>query len=176
MAEPAENRLFGELLIEVLPRLRRFAISLTGSRDRGDDLVQTACAKAMAGRKTWRQETRFDAWIFRILRNAWIDELRRRSAEGQPADLDDHEAAASTDGEALAVNRITLDSVLTAVKALPPDQRDVVVLVCVEEFTYAEVAEMTGVPIGTIMSRLARAREKSARLTGIESKPQRQSP
>ena len=164
MAEPAENRLFGELLIEVLPRLRRFAISLTGSRDRGDDLVQTACAKAMAGRKTWRQETRFDAWIFRILRNAWIDELRRRSAEGQPADLDDHEAAASTDGEALAVNRITLDSVLTAVKALPPDQRDVVVLVCVEEFTYAEVAEMTGVPIGTIMSRLAGARARLADL------------
>ncbi|MCA3574100.1 MAG: RNA polymerase sigma factor [Aestuariivirga sp.] len=167
MTDQAEQQPFRDLLVGSLPKLRRFALSLTGSRQRADDLVQTACMKALAAQGDWRQETRVEAWIFRILRNAWIDEIRHGAVRGPHADLADHEDAATTDGEAAVMSKLTLASVLAALDSLPPEQREVMVLVCVEEFSYAEVASMTGVPIGTVMSRLARARQKFAGLAGI---------
>jgi RNA polymerase sigma-70 factor, ECF subfamily len=167
MMEQGEQQPFVELLLGSLPRLRRLAISLTGSRQRADDLVQTACVKALAAQSSWRQETRFEAWICRIMRNAWIDEIRHTAAIGPVADIDDHENAASTDGESAVMAKMTLSTVLAALDTLPPEQREVMVLVCVEEFSYADVASMTGVPIGTVMSRLARARQKFAGLAGI---------
>lgn len=167
MTDQAEQQPFRDLLVGSLPKLRRFAVSLTGSRQRADDLVQTACMKALAAQGEWRHETRFDAWMFRIVRNAWIDEIRRGAVRGPHADLADHEDAATTDGEAAVMSKLTLASVMAALDSLPPEQREVMVLVCVEEFSYAEVASMTGVPIGTVMSRLARARQKFAGLAGI---------
>lgn len=164
------KRSFGDQLVELLPRLRRFAISLSGSRDRADDLVQMACARALASQSSYEDGTRFDAWMFRILRNVWIDGLRRQKIEGPPADIADHEDAASEDGEAAAVSRLTLNDVLAAIGSLPQDQREVLVLVCMEDFSYAEAAKTLDLPIGTVMSRLARAREKIARKVGIESK------
>lgn len=167
MMDQGEDEPFRELLIGCLPKLRRFALSLTGARQRADDLVQTACMKALAAQGEWRHDTRFDAWMFRILRNAWIDDIRRSSIRGPHADLADHEDAASTDGEAAVMTKLTLSAALRALDELPPEQREVMVLVCVEEFSYAEVASMTGVPIGTVMSRLSRARQKFAALAGI---------
>lgn len=164
---------FGKNLVEILPRLRRFAISLCRSREKADDLVQTACAKALAARESWAPDTRFDAWMFRILRNSWIDTLRQGQREGISADIADHEDAASTDGEGAAVARLTLQTVNDAIDRLPPEQREVLVLVCVEDFSYAEAAQTLGVPVGTVMSRLARAREKIARMSGIDNKPGR---
>ncbi len=161
---------FGKNLVEVLPRLRRFAISLCRSREKADDLVQTACAKALAARASWAPDTRFDAWMFRILRNAWIDTLRQSQREGFTADIADHEDAASADGETEAVARLTLQTVTDAIDKLPPEQREVLVLVCVEDFSYAEAAQTLGVPVGTVMSRLARAREKIARMSGIDKR------
>lgn len=164
---------FGKQLVELLPRLRRFAISLCGSRDRAGDLVQTACARALSARNSYEQGTRFDAWMFRIVRNSWIDGLRRQRTEGPQADIADHEDASVTDGEAAVVSRMTLQTVMAAVGRLPDDQKEVLLLVCVEDFSYREAAEMLGVPLGTVMSRLARARGKIASATGIEPKSAR---
>ena len=159
---------FGEQLIALLPRLRRFAISLTGARDRADDLVQTACARALAAQDSYADGTRFDSWMFRILRNCWIDGLRRQKIEGPQSDIADHDDLRGEDGEQSVMARMTLKTVMEAIGLLPEDQRDVLLLVCVEDFSYAETADMLGVPIGTVMSRLARAREKIMRATGIE--------
>lgn len=164
---------FGQNLIAVLPRLRRFAISLCRSRERADDLVQSACAKALAARGSWQADTRFDAWIFRILRNAWIDTLRQQQRQGPQTDIADHEDAAVWDGENAVVARLSLQSVNDAIETLPAEQREVLLLVCVEDFTYAEAAGMLGVPAGTVMSRLARAREKISQRLGIEPREKR---
>jgi RNA polymerase sigma-70 factor (ECF subfamily) len=164
---------FGRNLIELLPRLRRFAVSLCRSREIADDLVQTACAKALAAQSGWQPGTRFDAWMFRILRNAWIDTLRQKQREGIAADISDHEDEISFNGEVAAVAKLTLNSVESAIGSLPAEQREVLLLVCVEDFSYGDAAAMLGVPIGTVMSRLARARAKVASLSGIETKPRR---
>ncbi|MFN0193228.1 MAG: RNA polymerase sigma factor [Aestuariivirga sp.] len=152
----------------MLPRLRRFAISLCGSREVADDLVQTACEKALASASSWTPGTRFDAWMFRILRNAWIDRLRRTRTEGIVEDIDDHAELASTMMGADAETNLFLKSVWRLIGELPAEQREVVLLVCVEELSYGEAAETLGVPMGTVMSRLARAREKIALGAGIE--------
>ncbi len=164
---------FGKNLIDMLPRLRRFAYTLCRSREKADDLVQTACAKALSARSSWAPDTRFDAWMFRILRNSWIDTLRQARREGISEDISEHEDAASWDGEAAAVARMTLQSVTEAIDLLPAEQREVLVLVCIENFSYAEAAGMLEIPIGTVMSRLARAREKIARHSGISEERQR---
>jgi RNA polymerase sigma-70 factor (ECF subfamily) len=159
---------FSEQLIAMLPRLRRFARSLTGSADKADELVQTACAKALAAKESWAPGTRFDSWMFRIARNAWIDTIRRSRHEAVTAGEGEIEQVAGTDGEDAQVARLTLNTVMAAIDRLPDDQREVLVLVVMEEFSYGEVADMLGIPIGTVMSRLARARVKIAAATGID--------
>jgi RNA polymerase sigma-70 factor (ECF subfamily) len=164
---------FGDELTALLPRLRRFSRSLTGSAEKADDLVQTACAKALAAQNSWTPGTRFDSWMFRITRNAWIDTIRRTRHEAVTAEDGELEQVPGSDGEDAQVARLTLNTVLAAIDQLPPDQREVLVLVTMEEFSYGEAAEMLGVPIGTVMSRLARAREKIATAAGIERKSKR---
>lgn len=156
-----------DLLVGFLPNLRRFAISLSGSRDVADDLVQAACERALANSAQYRQGTRFDAWMFRILRNLWIDQFRKGRAAGPQDPLDDHPDLAVPSGEQLVGDRIMLDRVLGAMGKLSAEQREVLVLVCVEELSYRDSAEILGVPIGTVMSRLARARRNLAEIAGI---------
>ncbi len=155
-------------LIELLPRLRRFAISLTGSRDRADDLVQTACEKALRNASSWQPGTRFDAWMFRITRNAFIDSLRKLKTAGPQLDIDDYAELIGGQGEPDVVAKMTLDEVWKGIGKLSVDQREVLLLTCVEEMSYAEAAEVLDIPVGTVMSRLARAREKLAPLAGID--------
>lgn len=166
----AMTQTFGDQLVELLPRLRRFAISLCGSRERADELVQTACAKALAAQASWTPGTRFDSWMFRILRNTWIDVLRRQRVEGPPADSDGYAYVMGSDGEETALSRLTLQAVWTAIGSLPVEQREVLLLVAIEGFTYGEAAEVLGIPVGTVMSRLARGREKIAEAAGIDRK------
>jgi RNA polymerase sigma-70 factor (ECF subfamily) len=154
-------------IVAFLPNLRRFAISLCGSRDLADDLVQEACERALAARDQYRPGTRFDAWMFRILRNLWIDQFRKRRTAGPQDTLDQHPDIAEPSGEKDIVDRMMLRRVLGAIAELSDDQREVLVLVCVEELSYREAAEVLDVPIGTIMSRLARARRNLADLAGI---------
>jgi RNA polymerase sigma-70 factor (ECF subfamily) len=154
-------------LVALLPRLRRFARSLTGSAEQADDLVQAACERALRWPEGFTPGIRFDAWMFRILRDLWIDERRRRAARGGIAEpVEDHETLPGADGEAEAEARLGLGEVERALLRLPPEQREAVVLICIEDLSYREAAELTGVPMGTLMSRLARARLALARELG----------
>lgn len=154
-------------LVAFLPNLRRFAISLCRSRDVADDLVQAACERALAGADGFEPGTRFDAWMFRILRNLWIDHVRRQKTAGFQEDITEREDIAGSSGVRETEARLTLKSVAEAIGELVEEQREVLLLVCVEELSYRETADILGVPIGTVMSRLARARKALAEAAGI---------
>lgn len=162
-------------LVAFLPNLRRFAILLCRSRDVADDLVQAACERALASSASFQPGTRFDAWMFRILRNLWIDRARRAKTAGPQEDIDDHHEIAGSAGEREVESRLALKRVAEAIDGLVEEQREVLLLVCVEELAYKEAAEVLGVPIGTVMSRLARARRNLAEATGISAPPERSS-
>jgi RNA polymerase sigma-70 factor, ECF subfamily len=155
--EDANVGRFSDQLIAVLPRLRRFARGLTGSMVEADDLVQAACERALARRHQFQEGTRFDSWMFRIVQTIWIDQVRARTVRKEDA-----EDAGSRLGSDEAVRRVearlALSEVRRAVERLPPDQRAALLLVTVEGLSYREAAEVVQVPVGTIMSRLARAR------------------
>jgi RNA polymerase sigma-70 factor (ECF subfamily) len=148
---------FSDQLIAVLPRLRRFARGLTGSVVEADDLVQAACERALARREQFQEGTRFDSWMFRIVQTIWIDQLRSRRVRKEEVDV--AEARIGSDEPVRrAEARLALDEVRHAVDRLPPDQRAALLLVTVEGLSYKEAAEVVQVPVGTIMSRLSRAR------------------
>ncbi|MET0531138.1 MAG: RNA polymerase sigma factor [Microvirga sp.] len=155
----------GPDLVALLPRLRRFALTLCRSPSRADDLVQGACERALANAGSWTPGTRFDAWMFRILRNHWIDNLRRLKVEGVIEDVTAHKQLIGDPGEEPIFNRLTLAEVQRAIEGLPQEQREVLVLVCVEDLSYRETADVLSVPIGTVMSRLARARKRLVEIT-----------
>lgn len=155
----------GPELIAMLPRLRRFAMALCGSAATADDLVQAACEKAWANQKSWTPGTRLDAWMFRILRNLWIDGLRRQKTEGHVEPVDERNDLIGDHGEARAMDKLTLEDVRRAINLLPPEQKEVLLLICMEELAYGEAAEVLNVPIGTVMSRLSRARKRLNELT-----------
>ena len=157
----------GDRLIALLPNMRRFALSLARRPDLADDLVQQACERALAHAASFQPGTRFDAWMFRIIRNLWIDHIRRDKTAGPQDDIEDRRDLMGDDGERSMEARLTLGSVAEAMELLPADQRELMLLVCVEDLSYRDAAEVLGVPIGTVMSRLARARKKLAELTGI---------
>lgn len=160
-------RAFGERLIKFLPNMRRFSISLTGSSDIADDLVQAACERALSHQESFDPLTRFDAWIFRIIRNLWIDQVRRTKTAGPREEIADHQDALGLGGENDALTRMELREVLAAMRSISNDQREVLILVCVEDFSYRDAAELLDLPIGTVMSRLARARRNLAIASGI---------
>jgi RNA polymerase sigma-70 factor, ECF subfamily len=148
---------FSDQLIAVLPRLRRFARGLAGSAVEADDLVQAACERALARRHQFQEGTRFDSWMFRIVQTIWIDQIRARVVRHEDADL--ASAGLASDESVRRVEaRLSLSEVRLAVDRLPPDQRAALFLVTVEGLSYKEAAAVVGVPVGTIMSRLARAR------------------
>ncbi len=155
-------------LIAILPRLRRFALSLARRPDLADDLVQISCEKALANAASWTEGTRFDAWLFRILRNSWIDQTRRRKTEGATEDVYTREDLVGVRGDTAIENLLTLQKVWEAIGRLPHEHREILVLVCVEGLTYKEAADVLDLPVGTVMSRLARARKKIMPLNGID--------
>jgi len=155
----------GRELVALLPRLRRFALVLCRSQPLADDLVQGACERALVHADSWTPGTRFDAWMFRILRNHWIDHLRRTRSEGMTEDVTSQIQLVGDPGEEAILSRIALAEVQRAINGLPQEQREVLALVCGEDLTYREAAEVLNVPIGTVMSRLARARKRLVELT-----------
>lgn len=151
---------FRSQLVALLPRLRRFALGLTANREEADDLVQAACEKALIKQRQWQPGTRLDSWMYRIIQTQRIDYLRREKhapvslgTETMP-DWEDEQSADRTENEDL------LRHTLRALEQLPEDQRLVMMLVVVEGHSYREVAEQLGIPVGTVMSRLARARQR----------------
>lgn len=145
-------------MVELLPRLRRFAVALTGDLDKGDDLVQETCLRALSRVEQWQPGTRLDSWMYRIAQNLWIDRARANKARGERVDIEAAERLAGDDGRDVIESRFTLKEVSEAMGHLPEDQRVLVALVCIDGLSYKEAAEITNVPIGTVMSRLARAR------------------
>ncbi|RWQ61026.1 MAG: RNA polymerase sigma factor [Mesorhizobium sp.] len=162
-----ETDQFGKQLVTFLPNLRRFAISLCRSRDLADDLVQAACERALANTERFEPGTRFDAWLFQILRNLWIDHIRRQRTAGPQEDIEQRQDLVGASGERDVEARFTLNSVAQAITDLPDDQREIILLVCVEDLSYREAAGVLNIPIGTVMSRLARARKNLAEAVGI---------
>ena len=145
-------------MVAVLPRLRRFAYALTGSAEQGDDLVQDACLRALSRIDQWQPGSRLDSWMYRIAQNIWLDRVRASKVRGEVVDIDLAEGIAGSDGRIVAESELTLQAVDAALARLPVEQRAIFALVCIEGASYKEAAEIAGVPIGTVMSRLARAR------------------
>lgn len=159
----------GSELIALLPRLRRYALKVSRSPEAADDLVQAACERALVGEEKVGRAP-LDVWMFCIMRNLHIDSLRRQKTRGETVDVDEHAEVAGEDGRQVTESRLMLGRVSQAIDALPEEFRDVLLLVCVEEFTYREAAEILGIPIGTVMSRLARARLRLAEATGMDGR------
>lgn len=150
---------FCEELTALLPRLRRFARGLTQDAADADDLCQQTIERALKARQQWQEGTRLDAWVYRIMRNQWIDEARARARRLQTFVHEDEGVSVGMAGHEDAENLVELGNVSRALARLPEEQREAVVLVLVEGFSYKEAAEIVGVPQGTLTSRLGRGRE-----------------
>ena len=152
-----EEQQFRAELVSLLPRLRRFGRAITRHREDADDLVQIAIERALVRRDQWEPGTRMLSWMFKIMNNAWIDEVRARTRRDQifaPEEAGEHIGVSPMDDHLNAL------AVRNAVARLNDEQRIAVGLVLVEGLPYKEAAEVLGVPIGTVTSRLARAREQ----------------
>lgn len=146
-------------LVALLPRLRRFAYGLAGSLDEGDDVVQSACERALTRLDQFQVGTRLDSWMYRIVQTIWIDRLRSRKVRGeQGMDPVDLESLATGDADREMTARLELAEVRRQVALLPDEQRAVLLLTTVEGLSYKETAATLKLPMGTVMSRLARAR------------------
>ena len=154
-----------EQIVTLLPRLRRFARNLTRNPHDADDIVQIGVERALTRLDQWRSGARLDSWMFKIVRNAWIDELRSRGRRGKVFLAAEAGENVGTDSMA---RETELLSVQSAMARLPEDQREAVSLVLVEGLPYREAAEVLDVPIGTLTSRLARGREALQALFGTE--------
>ena len=149
-------------MIALLPRLRRFAMSLTRSAPDADDLLQDACTSALQKWQQYDPAQPFDRWLFRIIRNLWISEIRKRKVrqgEGQvPA-----EEAPELQETGQAELTLTAKQVRARVAALDDDLGTPLLLVCAEGYSYREVADLLNIPVGTVMSRVHRARQSLMR-------------
>lgn len=154
---------FRRMLVDTLPRLRRYAHALARDADAGEDLAQAAAAHALKQQALYAPDQRFDVWLFRLTRNLWIDQVRRRKARPEVADTDAVQRAAQPHPAAEMERKLMVARAMTAFRALPEGLRETAALVLIEGFTYQEAATLQGVPIGTIMSRVARARAQIAR-------------
>jgi RNA polymerase sigma-70 factor (ECF subfamily) len=153
-------------IVELVPRLRRFARSLAGNVADADDLVQDTVERALRNLHQWEDGTKLDSWMFRIARNVWIDKVRAAKVRNV-APLEDAEDQAAIDGSRAAEVRLSFVDTVRALAELPEEQRVVVALVAIDGMSYRDAAEVLEVPIGTLTSRLARARVAMAeRVTG----------
>ncbi len=143
-------------LIALLPRLRRFARNLTRNPHDADDVVQAALERALSRGSQWDSGKRLDSWMFKIIRNVWIDTLRAR---GRHDRMFAPEEAGESVGEWPLERETDLLSVQSAMGRLPEEQRAAVSLVLIEGLPYKEAAEVLDIPMGTLTSRLARGRE-----------------
>jgi RNA polymerase sigma-70 factor (ECF subfamily) len=167
VAPSAEPGLPHPDLVAALPRLRRYARVLTGDPHRADDLVQDALARAWEKRRLWRAGTDLRAWLFTIMHNVHVNQLALARREAGNISLDaegEHGAAWQVPVRGNQFERVELMELVQQMGRLPPEQREVLLLAAVEELRYEEIAVVLSVPVGTVMSRLSRAREKLRRM------------
>ena len=143
-------------LLSCIPRLRRYARALMGSRVDADDLVQDTIERGWRHMASWKRGSDMRVWLFGIMHNLHIDHLRRPGLQIEPLTADTPVPQA---GPAQA-HRLEIRDLETALLQLPEEQRAVMLLVALEEMTYDEVAQALDIPLGTVMSRLSRGREK----------------
>jgi len=152
--------------VELLPQMRRFARGLARDAADGDDLCQATIERALKSAAQWQEGTRLDAWMYRIMRNLWIDEHRARARRGPVLPPGDPALDRADRGDAQIEARVELSQVGRALDRLPDEQREAVLLVLVEGFAYKDAAEAIGCPMGTLTSRLVRGREALLRMIG----------
>jgi RNA polymerase sigma-70 factor (ECF subfamily) len=155
-----------DAVLSAVPSLRAFAISLCGNVDRADDLVQETLLRALANIHSFQPGTNMSAWLFTILRNLFRSEYRKRRREVEDAD---GSYAESLKSQPEQNSRIEFEEFRTALAKLPPDQREALVLVGASGFSYEEAAAICGCAVGTIKSRVNRARGRLADILSIES-------
>ncbi len=143
-------------LLACIPRLRRYARALTGDRGRADDLVQDTLERGWNKLALWRRGTDMRAWLFGIMHNVHVDQVRKPALATE--ELDEHTLIPHAINSPSA--GLELRDMESALSQLPAEQREVLLLVALEEMTYDEVAATLQLPIGTVMSRLSRARER----------------
>lgn len=157
-------------LVEQIPGLRRYARALTGDAWTADDLVQDTLEHACSKWRLWRVGSDLRAWLFTLMHNLHVSQLRHRLRQGElarPLDLDES-------AQAVAAPTAPMDSAIDLQRCLlrlPEEQRVVLLLVSLEDLSYAEVARITGVPVGTVMSRLSRARSRLQELMTAPPEP-----
>jgi RNA polymerase sigma-70 factor (ECF subfamily) len=157
---------FENELSALLPRLRRFAHGLCRSSAEADDLAQMTVERALRSKAQWQPGSRLDSWLYKIMRNLWIDTVRSRSrrepfeAPAAEAEMLGHDPRAGIEAG------IDLRRLMAAMDRLPDEQREVVALILIEGFGYREAAELLGLPIGTVSSRLVRGRTALLGLVG----------
>ncbi|HEX7250807.1 MAG TPA: sigma-70 family RNA polymerase sigma factor [Burkholderiales bacterium] len=144
-----------ERLVELIPRLRRYARALVGDRASADDLVQDTLERAWAKLHLYRRGTDLRAWLFTVMHNVHVNKVRATRATDPLDDESPEMAQRAVQGDALMVRDLD-----RSIALLPAEQRAVLLLVTLEDMSYEEVARTLGIPIGTVMSRLSRAREK----------------
>lgn len=148
-----------EEMIELLPRLRRFARSLAGGDvEAANDLAQATVVRALANIDRFEKGTRLDSWMFKIARNLWIDAKRVERSQGTRVSDAVLVLVPGDDGRRVTEARLTLAATRRAIEELPDDQRAVLMLVLVDGLSYQDAAQVLSLPIGTVMSRLHRAR------------------
>ncbi|CFX51254.1 RNA polymerase sigma factor [Candidatus Filomicrobium marinum] len=153
-------------LVAAIPNLRAFAISLSGNADRADDLVQEALVKAWDKIDTFQEGTNLKAWLFTILRNAYFSEFRKRRREVADGD---GEYSSKLSVQPAQHGHLDLNDLVSALEQLSEDQREAILLVAAEGFSYEEAAEISGCAVGTVKSRVNRARARLAEIMHIES-------
>lgn len=148
---------FADGILALLPRLRRFAAGLSREGAEADDLCQMTIERALRSRSKWQQGTRLDSWMYRIMRNIWIDEIRARNRRSETfVDAEAGQAVGASGGQEA---RVALGDLERGLARLPDEQREAVLLVMVEGWSYKEAAEIVGCPVGTLNSRLVRGRD-----------------
>lgn len=159
MKLPASD-VFATQAMQYIPRLRRYARALTGDASAADDLVQDALERALIKQNLWREGTDLRAWLFTVMHNVFVNQVRS-AAVSRTVQLDD---AMADRPQPQSTDRLEIRDLDAALQALPEEQRTVVLLVGLEQMTYDEAARVLEVPIGTVMSRLSRGRERLRRL------------
>jgi len=143
-------------ILTELPRLRRYARAMVGDRAAADDLVQDTLERAWSRFAQWRPGSDLRAWLFGIMHNLRVDQLRRPGLKTLPMDEDEFEVPT----RATQTDRLEVSDLESALARLPEEQRAVLLLVALEEMSYDQVASTLGIPVGTVMSRLSRGRER----------------
>nr|WP_070959856.1 RNA polymerase sigma factor [Hyphomonas sp. Mor2] len=158
MAKSPE-RLVREGLVRHLPKFRRFALSLARNQADADDLVQAGFERALAKAKSYNPAFKIETWVFKIIQNYWTDQMRKRARRGTTVDIDQAYSLMGEDGRHSAETRDLSFKARLAIEQLPEEHRSVVALILVSGESYKDAAEILGVPVGTVMSRLYRARQ-----------------